>query len=259
MDETRLGQVLVNLLLNAAHALAPQKSGHHQVSVRVRPDEKGRVVIEVSDTGCGMSPEVLKRIFEPFFTTKPVGVGTGVGLSICLGIVTAVGGELRAESEVGAGSVFRVILPIAAEKMQEVVCLQPAGAARRRGRILVIDDDDMMRRAIGRILKEHQPVCSESAEAALKRLECGETFDIIFSDLIMPDMTGIELYEELLRTRPECARRVVFLSGDVASSKVADFLASVPNLSVGKPFEPDGLRTIVQQLLALEQGQPAGI
>ncbi len=110
-SEGRLGQVLLNLLINAAHAVPDGKPGQNEVRVRLRAIA-GRVVIEVMDTGCGIPPEVRDRIFDPFFTTKPVGMGTGLGLSICHGIVTGMGGDITVESEVGRGSTFRITLPI---------------------------------------------------------------------------------------------------------------------------------------------------
>jgi two-component system, NtrC family, sensor kinase len=111
-SEGRLGQVLLNLLINALHALPSGMPNQNEVRVRVRA-LSGQVVIEVRDTGCGISPEVRDRIFDPFFTTKPVGMGTGLGLSICHGIVTSLGGEISVESELGRGSTFRIALPVA--------------------------------------------------------------------------------------------------------------------------------------------------
>jgi CheY-like chemotaxis protein len=103
---------------------------------------------------------------------------------------------------------------------------------------------------MGRILKDHELVCVPNVREALKALNEGPPFDIIFSDLMMPDVTGMDLYDELLRTRADDARRLVFLSGGALTPMVADFLASVPNTHLEKPFQVDGLRTIVQQLLA---------
>jgi two-component system cell cycle sensor histidine kinase/response regulator CckA len=115
-DETRLGQVLVNLLINAAHAITPGNVEGNQVGVATRTDDAGRVIIEVSDTGSGIAPEVLGRIFEPFFTTKPVGIGTGLGLSICHGLVAAMGGELTVESRVRVGTTSSSGFPRAPSK-----------------------------------------------------------------------------------------------------------------------------------------------
>ncbi|WP_239015147.1 sensor histidine kinase [Archangium violaceum] len=111
----RLGQVLLNLLINAAHAIEPGHVERNEIRVVARESAPGRVTMEVSDTGIGIPPENLSRIFEPFFTTKPVGVGTGLGLSVCRNIITALSGELTVESEQGKGTTFRITLPIAEE------------------------------------------------------------------------------------------------------------------------------------------------
>jgi signal transduction histidine kinase len=110
-DEARLGQVFVNLLLNAAHAIPEGQVDRHEIRLSTRTDGAGRVVMEVRDTGGGIPADVLGHIFDPFFTTKPVGSGTGLGLSVCHGIVTELGGEISAESELGKGALFRVVLP----------------------------------------------------------------------------------------------------------------------------------------------------
>jgi len=175
-DKTRLGQVVVNLLINAAHAISPGNVESNEVSVRATADEQNRIVIEVRDTGCGMTEETSKRIFEPFFTTKAVGVGTGLGLSICHGIVNSLGGEIQVESVVGRGSTFRVLLPSAVPPECLSVAIPPQQAKLLRGSILVIDDDDMVLRAIKRILPDHDLVCTESAREALGFLERGDKF-----------------------------------------------------------------------------------
>ncbi|WP_338870705.1 sensor histidine kinase [Myxococcus stipitatus] len=110
----RLGQVFLNLLLNAAQAIVPGQVEVNEVRVVASEAMPGRVVaVEVRDTGCGISPEHRERIFDPFFTTKPLGVGTGLGLAVCHGIVTSLGGTLTVESAPGQGSTFRVTLPVA--------------------------------------------------------------------------------------------------------------------------------------------------
>jgi signal transduction histidine kinase len=112
----RLGQVFLNLLINAAHAIAPGRPEENEVRVEARPSGPGHVTLEVRDTGSGIPPEHLTRIFEPFFTTKPVGVGSGLGLSVCRGIITSLGGHIEVESEVGRGTCFRLTLRVAEER-----------------------------------------------------------------------------------------------------------------------------------------------
>ena len=112
-NEARLGQVFLNLLLNAVQALPEEHAETNEIQLLLRSPAPDRVVVEVRDNGVGIPPQVRGRIFEPFFTTKPVGIGTGLGLTICHGIVTSLGGTLTFESEVGKGSTFRVELPAA--------------------------------------------------------------------------------------------------------------------------------------------------
>jgi PAS domain S-box-containing protein len=110
-SESRLGQVFLNLLVNAAQAIRGGAVGRNKIGVSTCTDTAGRAVITVSDTGEGISPHVMGRIFDPFFTTKPLGVGTGLGLFICHGIIKALGGEITAESALGCGTTFRIALP----------------------------------------------------------------------------------------------------------------------------------------------------
>jgi len=111
-DESRLGQVALNLLVNAAQSIPPGQPTENEIRILTREESDGRVLVEVRDTGCGIDAELQGRVFEPFFSTKPVGVGTGLGLSICHGIVSSLGGEIALESQVGRGSTFRVLLPV---------------------------------------------------------------------------------------------------------------------------------------------------
>jgi two-component system cell cycle sensor histidine kinase/response regulator CckA len=257
-DETRLEQVLVNLLVNAAHAIAPGRADRNEVCVATRADERGRAVIEIRDTGEGMAQAVLKRIFDPFFTTKAVGIGTGLGLSICHGIVNSLGGEIQVESELGRGTTFRVLLPpaVAVEEIRAAGAVDVLETAKPlRGRILVIDDEDMLLRAIQRVLEDedHGVICTESAREALSLIKSGQQFDVILSDLMMPTMTGMEFYETLLAQYPDVARRVVFLSGGAITAQVDAFLKSVPNLRIEKPFKIATLREAIQRVLVGQQ------
>jgi two-component system cell cycle sensor histidine kinase/response regulator CckA len=249
-DEAKLGQVLVNLLLNAAHAIEPGNMSQNEVSITVSSDAEGRVVIAVKDSGAGMSPEVLAHIFEPFFTTKDIGVGTGLGLSICHGIVTSLGGELQAESQIGHGSTFRVILSASVDERAAPVESVPRFSQRQHARILVVDDESSVQRTMRRVLETHEVVAAASGRQALEILRQGESFDLIFSDMMMPDMTGMEFYEVLLQTFPDLARRVVFVSGGGITPQTKDFLAAVTNPRVEKPFSAGQLRGTVDELLA---------
>ncbi|MDP1822220.1 MAG: response regulator [Archangium sp.] len=249
--EARLGQVFLNLLVNAAQAIPEGNTPAHTVKVSTR-QVGARLAVEVSDTGAGMPPETLRHLFTPFFTTKAPGEGTGLGLSICKRIVTAYGGELEVESEVGRGTTFRVWLPVAAPAPKASAPAAgpapgPAVAAPRR-RVLVVDDEELVGNAVKRVLRSHHDVVvARSVKAALDLLREGATFDLIFSDLMMPEQTGIDLFHALATLRPGLERRIVFLTGGAFTPATRAFLDRVPNARVDKPFLPAHLRALVDE------------
>ena len=255
-DEMRLAQVFVNLLINAAHAIEPGDAEGNHVSVTAQPDAAGSIIVEVCDTGSGIAPEALPHIFEPYFTTKAPGVGTGLGLSICHSIVASMRGELTVESRVGEGTTFRIRLPAGSGKEPAVSSPPPPVSNQRLGRLLIIDDEDIVLKTLVRIFDEHDVVATADAREALARLQRGETFDVIFCDLMMPNMTGVDFYEALLGSCPEMAKRVVFLTGGAVTPRGEQFLATVPNVRVQKPFTVAALRNLVQGLLS-EGGSPS--
>ncbi|PTL84701.1 response regulator [Vitiosangium sp. GDMCC 1.1324] len=248
--EGRLGQVILNLLVNAAHAIPEGDVERNEIRVVTRR-EGSDVIIEVRDTGVGIAEEHLERVFEPFFTTKPVGVGTGLGLSICHGIVTGFGGRMSVESRIGKGSTFRVILKAAtAARPAEASRPQEEPTAARRGRILVVDDEPMIGVAIRRTLqREHEVLTLTSAKEAHARLLGGEHFDVILCDVMMPEMSGVELHQAIASCSPELAARMVFLTGGAFTPNARAFLAEVKNHRVDKPFSSDELRELMRTLL----------
>jgi two-component system cell cycle sensor histidine kinase/response regulator CckA len=257
IDEARMAQVFVNLLVNATQSFAEGHSDENEIRIATSTDASGRAVIEIRDTGQGIPPLVLGRIFDPFFTTKSVGAGTGLGLSICHAIVTAMGGEISATSELGRGTVFHVVLPAANAVPSAVAATIPiavAPAALARGTILVVDDEPAVGAALGRVLRDHKVTVVTAAQKALDLIASGTRFDVILSDLMMPEMSGMDFYAELARRFPNAARRVVFVSGGAFTPKAQAFLDSVPNLCMDKPIDPKQLRDRVQQFLHDESG-----
>jgi len=249
-NEARLGQVFLNLLINAAQAIPEGRAEHHEIRVSTRLDGE-RVIIEVGDTGSGIPPEILGRVFDAFFTTKPIGVGTGLGLAICHRIVTHLGGELTVESEPGRGTTFRVALLVADEaESKEPVPVKPAPVVGRRGRILVVDDEELILHSVQRMLfKEHDVVAVSAAAEALALCARGEAFDVILCDLMMPDMTGMDFHGELSRIAPEMVDRVIFMTGGAFTAKAQQFLSNTPIEHIEKPFHPANLRAIIQRHL----------
>jgi PAS domain S-box-containing protein len=257
-SEHRLGQVLLNLLINAAQAIPEGRATENVVGVAVGTAADGRASVEITDTGGGIPPDVLPRIFDPFFTTKPVGVGTGLGLSICHGIVSGLGGEIQVDSAPGRGSTFRVLLPAArAERARATAARPAAGEGYRRGRILVVDDEALVGRTVRRILAPHDVVSRTSAHAALADVAGGaHRFDLVLCDLMMPEMSGMELHARLRELAPALADRTVFLTGGAFTQGAREFLAAVPNARIEKPFEPEALRALVGRVLAGPTAQP---
>lgn len=247
-NEARVGQVFLNLLVNAAHAIREGRVEENEIRVVTRTDDAGRAIVEVRDTGTGISPENLGRIFDPFFTTKPVGVGTGLGLSICRNIVSALRGEITAESSVGQGAIVRVVLPPAPSATDDEALPPPPHVKKgRRGRVLVVDDEAAVGRAVRRVLvAEHDVDVVTGAREALRRIAGGERFDVIVCDLMMPEMSGMDLHAELTMVAPDQAERMIMLTGGAFTARASQFLDTVPNPRVEKPFDAANLRALVR-------------
>ena len=251
-NESRLGQVFLNLIINATHAIPEGQAKQNEIRVSTRMDESGMVAIDVTDSGVGMSESVQRRLFTPFFTTKAVGVGTGLGLSICQRLISAMNGQIRVHSKVDHGSTFTVLLPVANPGVVDARPPQTEGSgtigANRRGRVLVIDDEEVVAMAISRALsREHEVVYSGTAQQALQLLRVPPPFDLILCDLMMPEMTGMDLYGELLKFAPEQAHRMIFVTGGAFTTRAREFLEEVPNLRIEKPFDVKQLRALVNE------------
>ena len=262
-EEFQLGQVVLNLLLNAAQALPEGEAGRHRVAVTTWTARDGWAAVEVRDSGPGMEAAVRARIFEPFFTTKPVGQGTGLGLSVCHGIVTGLGGRIEVDSEPGRGSAFRVLLPPAADAPAGGARVQPAAApaapaTAARARVLVVDDEALIGSTIRRILSGVQVEVLTDPRQALARLLEGEPYDLILCDLMMPELTGMDLHAALQAARPAAAARMAFMTGGAFTERARDFLETCGAPQVHKPFSPQGLRDAVRAWLAAPPGAPLG-
>ncbi|MDP1824592.1 MAG: ATP-binding protein [Archangium sp.] len=250
-NESRLSQVFLNLLVNAAQAIPEGAADMNEIRLTTRREPDGRVLAEVRDTGPGMSPQVLARMFTPFFTTKPRGIGTGLGLSICHKIVGAHGGEIRVVSEEGKGSAFRVWLPAAAAQPEVAQPLRLAASGAQRGRVLVIDDEPLLRSALQRVLSRHHEVIAVGGGLeAMDLLATDQHFDVILCDLMMPQVSGAQFFEQLSVAHPELAPRVVFVSGGAFTDSARKFLDETPNLRLDKPFDVSQILAVITRLLA---------
>jgi nitrogen-specific signal transduction histidine kinase/CheY-like chemotaxis protein len=251
-NEARLGQVFLNLVLNAAHAIGTGRAEANEI--RVSTSVEGReVIVEVRDSGMGMTDEVRARIFEPFFSTKPAGVGRGLGLPISQRIVEEMGGRIEVKTRPGMGSSFAVRLPTADGDAAEIGprSRPPSIPKDQRGRILVVDDEPIVATAVARTLSaDHDVETEHLSSRALERIKNGERFDVILCDVMMPNVSGVDFYLELERVAPDEVDKVVFLTGGAFVAQAREFLDNVPNLRLEKPFAPDELREIVSRLLA---------
>ena len=249
-NSMRLGQVFLNLLVNAAHAITEGHAQENTISVRVTA-EGDEICVSIADTGDGIKPEDMERIFDPFFTTKPIGVGTGLGLSICRNIVDGYGGTISVRNDVKRGANFTVRLPMAVE------LAVPSGprpgrhrVLGRQCRVLVIDDEPAILRALRRVLTGfHEVVTCERAREALLLFEAGEAFDVIICDVMMPDMTGVEFYERICASFPELSERLVFMTGGALSLRAEAFIMQVGHV-LEKPLRATDIRDLVSSLVS---------
>jgi len=247
-SEGQLGQVFVNLFVNAAQSIPEGNPALHTVRVSTRTDVEGWALAEVSDTGAGIPAAIRARIFEPFFTTKPVGTGTGLGLSICHGIVTSLGGTIEVDSAEQRGTTFRLRLPPAGgAEAKGPSGLHAVRPGLPRGRVLVVDDEPLIGRSVARMLgREHEVVATTEPRQALSRLLAGERFDLVLVDVMMPGMNGVEFLRELERSCPGAERSVVLITGGPFTPAAQDFLEHSGRAHLQKPFELETLRDLLR-------------
>jgi len=252
-DANQLHQVLVNIVSNAHQAMRETPPPRRlTVTSRFEPARQ-RITLAVADTGPGVPPEIRSRLFEPFFTTKPVGLGTGLGLSICLGIIERHGGTIRVEDRTDGerGATFVIELPVGAEVDTPTTVAPPGPADRIEGKsVLVVDDDP----GVGEVLTEilavdrHHVELVENGAVALRRL-AEASYDVILSDVRMPELDGRGLYEALKGRQPHLVERLVFVTGDSLDAGTLAFLDQTEVPLLHKPFIIGALLETVQSVL----------
>ena len=251
-DAARLEQVFLNLIVNAAHALDLGSSGRREVKLSLFPVDSDRVGVEVRDNGVGIPAELLDRVFDPFFTTKPAGMGTGLGLPICHSIVTSHGGAINVESQAGKGTTFRVTLPVFREPLPLPSIApppMPTGEGQAWARVLVVDDELPVAAMLSRLLADEFDVrLATSGREALDLLLRDPDFDVVLCDLLMPGMNGMDLYRELAERAAGYERRLVFMTGGAFTNRAAEFLESMSQPRLEKPFDLEQVRRIVRRL-----------
>jgi signal transduction histidine kinase/CheY-like chemotaxis protein len=281
VDQTRLEDVIVNLIENAAAAIAARRDGQSLspiVPERARGEivitthlEHERIVVDVADNGSGLKEEDLTRVFDPFFTTREVGKGTGLGLSVCYGIVREHGGHISARNRASGGAVFTVELPVMAES---VIAATSAAArvpplaehrpvpapfthvesddvdrAPRPRKALVVDDEESNAALVKRVLASagYDVESTTLSRRALVMIE-RTAYDAVVADVKMPELSGQELYGRVCQIRPEMARRFIFITGDIDGEDTRQFLNETRCSYFLKPFNLEKLTAAVDTL-----------
>lgn len=270
-NHAKLHQVFLNLLVNASYAIeqaygslvAPNvmlsKQRAPEIRVSTSSDPNGDCVIEVRDNGIGIAPEHIGRIFDPFFTTKPVGVGTGLGLSLCRTIISEMDGEISVSSKFGEGSTFRILLPRA-----RTLTIPPISSQSQRqllpprSRILIVDDDIAVADSVCAILSEYHDVnVARSGPEALRALR-QKTFDLMLCDIMMPEMNGFELYRNIQSEHGSLAPSIVFVTAGLLAESDREFINGSGCTCLEKPVTEEQLHRAVRDSVQPERQIAAG-
>jgi len=255
--ESRIGQVFLNLLINAAQAIPPGNAQDNIITIRTYVPNNDLVCVEVSDTGDGIPAEELSLVTQPFFTTKPGDMGAGLGLAVCENILHSLGGRLEIESQENEGTKVTVHLPVATVENTDTPVIPtslPSQWTEKSGnqplpalRILVIDDNTLVTRVLQRALMDHDVMIRNDGRLALEELHAAAHFDLILCDLMMPNVTGFNLFEHVRTTCPHLLSSFVFITGGAFTQGAQEFVQSTSALILHKPINLNALRALIEQ------------
>ncbi|MBS7700906.1 MULTISPECIES: ATP-binding protein [unclassified Chelatococcus] len=245
-DADQLHQVFMNVVLNAMQAMTGIE-GQRQLIIKTRLRHQA-IVIDVLDTGHGVNDTVKQRAFEPFFTTKPLGVGTGIGLSLCSGIVEAHGGTITLDPGPDGGALCRVVLPISVAPPLQGAAEQTSQRRPLSGRVLIVDDEASIANFIAEALeRDGADVTTVTSGYDAQTVLAEQPFDVVLTDLRMPGVGGERLVAFIAEERPDLDGRVVVMTGDALTSETTPLGEGV--IMIEKPIDIDGLRALLQSLL----------
>jgi len=250
VDPGQIQQVLLNLIINAE---TETSLAHGRGKLTITTENSDNIIkICVTDDGPGIAPDIMDKIFDPFFTTREIGQGTGLGLSLCYGIISEHNGKIYAESKLGKGATFIVELPVVTEakkpKPAEPLVEQPKRLDKAR--IMVVDDEEVIRDFMKRVLTDagYEIDALDNAADALNKIE-GQRYDLILLDIKMPGTSGVELYRQIQKKAKSLAPRVTFITGDTLSEDTKRFLSRSEVTHIAKPFDAEQLRKEVRIVL----------
>lgn len=246
-SKSRIAQIFVNLLLNAAQAIEARPAGRGRITMTGTVLDE-MAVVEVSDDGVGIPSKQQRRIFDPFYSTRPLGLGTGLGLPVAENLVRGSGGRLELESELDQGTTLRVLLPVAGAITPATWSTAPESLATDSLAILVVDDERPVLSALRRMLVgAHRVTIAGSVAEATEQLH-SVRFDVILCDLLMPEGGGQDVYGRALEINPGYARRFVFMTGGAFRDADVDFLRGYGGPTLRKPIEPDQLAGMLAKM-----------
>jgi CheY-like chemotaxis protein len=247
MDIDQIGQVVINLLVNAQHVVTAQPEPRC-IMIETGLSE-GSTFVRVSDNGPGVPEELRHRIFDPFFTTKKGNVGTGIGLSVSRGIAREHGGDLHLD-ETASGASFTLLIPLDTPPQTEEDIDEPSVSPDGRNcRALVVDDEPEIGAMLVEILESAgiRATWASSGEEAVTWLE-HHSCDLILSDIRMPDMDGPALWREIKQRHPDLLPHMAFVSGDTLSATITPFLKETGAPLLEKPFTPEQVLELVARI-----------
>jgi PAS domain S-box-containing protein len=249
-DADQLNQVLTNLVLNAQKALEESKAPRRIKIITSYREQTREVVLKIKDNGPGIPEPIRSRIFEPFFTTRQVGSGTGIGLAFCHRIITTHGGSITVENGIDGGASFVIRLPVTRMSTPAVEGEIASEVNATQAAVLVVDDEVAVAEMLADILEEegHKVEIAHSGSQALDKIELND-FDLILSDLRMPDIDGPAMFDAIREARPDMVSRIAFITGDTMSGRIRTFLQESERPYIEKPITPQDVRDLVQEML----------
>ncbi len=259
VDPGQLQQVFLNLVVNAEFAIKKNSSSGKLV-ITTRKKQPGGIIIEIRDDGPGIPRELLPRLFDPFFTTREPGEGTGLGLSLTRSIILEHGGDIEVESKPGAGAAFIITLPVVSHESKENNKAEADEALilEKGSKILIIDDEVSTRLLVEKVFEKYGCPVTGLGDASKAVEMVGENhFDIIYIDIRMPEVSGLEIYDQIAEKYPEKVKRAILVTADALDSGNTEYIKEKGIPCIFKPFDHLTLVKQTSQILAGKKNRPS--